>query len=186
MQSNNKKFNIWSVTTLVILLLFIIFIAFPLFLVLEKSVIDPQTGKFTFEFISKFFERKYYWITILNSFKVTVAATFLAVVIGLPLAYLLRRVKIKGSKMIEILVIISYISPPFIGAYAWIQLLGHGGIITNFINSTFNLNFEGVYGFSGIVLVLTLQSFPLIYIYISGALRNLDNSLNEAAESMGY
>lgn len=186
MQSNNKKFNIWSVTTLVILLLFIIFIAFPLFLVLEKSVIDPQTGKFTFEFINKFFERKYYWITILNSFKVTVAATFLAVVIGLPLAYLLRRVKIKGSKMIEILVIISYISPPFIGAYAWIQLLGHGGIITNFINSTFNLNFEGVYGFSGIVLVLTLQSFPLIYIYISGALRNLDNSLNEAAESMGY
>lgn len=186
MQSKNKRFNIWSGTTLVILLLFAIFIAFPLFLVLEKSVIDPATGKFTLEYISKFFERKYYWITILNSFKVTIASTFLAVVIGLPLAYLLRRVKIKGSKTIEILVIISYISPPFIGAYAWIQLLGHGGIITNFINSTFNMNFEGVYGFSGIVLVLTLQSFPLIYIYISGALRNLDNSLNEAAESMGY
>lgn len=186
MQSNKKKFNFWNITTLVIVVLFLIFIAFPLFLVLKKSIMDPETGQFTLDYIMKFFERKYYWITILNSFKVTIASTLLAVAIGLPLAYMLRRVKIRGSNIIEILVIISYISPPFIGAYAWIQLLGHQGVITNFINATFNLNFEGVYGFYGIVLVLTLQSFPLIYIYISGALKNLDDSLNEAAESMGY
>lgn len=182
----NKKFSIWNIWTLIILLLFTLFIAYPLFLVLQKSVIDPDTGGFTMEFIVKFFERKYYWVTILNSFKVTIVTTLLAVVLGLPLAYMLRRVKIRGNKLIEILVIISYISPPFIGAYAWIQLLGRSGIITKFINDTFHLNFGGVYGFSGIVLVLTLQSFPLVYIYISGALKNLDNSLNEAAESMGY
>ena len=42
-----------------------------------------------------------------------------------------------------------------------------------------------IYGFTGIVLVFSLQSFPLIYMYVSGALKNLDNSLNEAAESLG-
>lgn len=186
MKSNKKIFNFWNMITLAILVFFLIFIVFPLFLVLKKSIMDPVTDEFTFDYIMKFFERKYYWVTIINSFKVTITSTLLAVGIGLPLAYMLRRVKIKGSNVIEILVIISYISPPFIGAYAWIQLLGHSGVITKFINSTFNINFEGVYGFSGIVLVLTLQSFPLIYIYISGALKNLDNSLNEAAESMGY
>lgn len=186
MKQNERKLSFWNISTLIILVIFLIFIAFPLFLVLKKSVIDPVTGQFTLEYLGKFFERKYYWVTILNSFKVTVVATLLAVTIGLPLAYMMRRVKIRGSKVIEILVIISYISPPFIGAYAWIQLLGHNGIITKFINTTFGLGFEGIYGFSGIVLVLTLQSFPLIYIYISGALKNLDNSLNEAAESLGY
>ena len=35
------------------------------------------------------------------------------------------------------------------------------------------------------MLVFSLQSFPLVYMYISGALKNLDNSLNEAAESLG-
>lgn len=149
-------------------------------------MIDTQTGEFTFTYISKFFERKFYWVTLMNSFKVTVVSTFLSVAIGLPIAYLMRRVKVKGSKIIEILIIISYISPPFIGAYAWIQLLGRSGVITSFFNNTLGLEFEGIYGFSGIVLVLTLQSFPLIYIYISGALKNLDNSLNEAAESLGY
>lgn len=39
--------------------------------------------------------------------------------------------------------------------------------------------------FAGIVLVFSLQSFPLIYMYVSGAMKNLDNSLNEAAESLG-
>ncbi|MBR1671836.1 MAG: iron ABC transporter permease, partial [Fretibacterium sp.] len=36
-----------------------------------------------------------------------------------------------------------------------------------------------------IVLVFTLQSFPLVYIDVSGALKNMDNSLVEAAESLG-
>ena len=82
-------------------------------------------------------------------------------------------------------IVISYLSPPFIGAYAWIQMLGRQGVITQFLNDTFGLHYGGVYGFAGIVLVFTLQSFPLVYIYVSGALKNLDNSLSEAAESLG-
>ena len=47
------------------------------------------------------------------------------------------------------------------------------------------MKLHGIYGFAGIVLVFSLQSFPLIYMYVSGAMKNLDNSLNEAAESLG-
>lgn len=101
------------------------------------------------------------------------------------MAYLLRSIKIKGSKYLNILIVISYLSPPFIGAYAWVQLLGRNGVITRILNSVFNAKLGGIYGFAGIVLVFSLQSFPLVYMYVSGALKNLDNSLNEAAESLG-
>lgn len=84
--------------------------------------------------------------------KVTVVSTLLAVIIGLPLAYMLRRVKIFGSKAVQIIIIVSYISPPFIGAYAWIQLLGRSGVITKFINDTFNMSFDGIYGLRGLCL----------------------------------
>lgn len=184
--SAKKGFDIWRLLTLIILGVFLLFIIYPLLLVLKKSVIDPQTGAFTLDYFKKFFQRKFYWITIVNSFKVTIVSTFIAVAIGLPIAYVMRRIKIKGSGILEILIIISYLSPPFIGAYAWIQLLGRSGVITKFLNTTFNLKFDGIYGFKGIVLVFALQSFPLVYMYISGALKNLDNSLNEAAESLGY
>ncbi|MBM7838795.1 iron(III) transport system permease protein [Alkalihalobacillus xiaoxiensis] len=176
----------WNIITLVIMLFFALFIIFPVILVLNKSVYDAEAGRLTFEHFAHFFDRKFYWVTLWNSVKVTVVSTLLAVIIGLPLAYMLRRVKIFGSKAVQIIIIVSYISPPFIGAYAWIQLLGRSGVITKFINDTFNMSFDGIYGFAGIVLVLTLQSFPLIFIYISGALKNVDNSLIEAAESLGY
>lgn len=186
MESIKKnKFNIWITMTLIILALFTIFIAFPLVLVLYKSFVNQQSGQITLNYFLKFFSKKFYWSTLLNSFKVTILATTLSVAIGLPMAYIMKKIKIRGSGLLGILIVISYLSPPFIGAYAWIQLLGRNGALTNILNSIFHVKLNGIYGLPGIVLVFTLQSYPLVYMYVSGALKNLDNSLNEAAESLG-
>lgn len=180
-----KNSPIWNVFTLIILAVFLIFVVYPLVLILYKSVIDPTTNTLTFENFTRFFGRKYYTNTLKNSFKVTIVATLIAATLGLLMAYITRQVKIAGSKWLNILIVVSYLSPPFIGAYAWIQLLGRSGFITQIINRLFGIEFQGIYGFAGIVLVFSLQSFPLVYMYVCGALENLDNSLNEAAESLG-
>src|SRR5574344_2017148 len=182
-----KGFNVWIGIAVVLLSFFTLFVVYPLAQVLYKSVLASNTSDLTFtlDYFDKFFARKYYWSTLVNSFYVTVASTLLASLIGLPMAYLLRSYKVPYSKYLNILIVISYLSPPFIGAYAWIQLLGRNGFFTKLLNSTFGTSFGGIYGFAGIVLVFSLQSFPLIYMYVSGALKNLDNSLNEAAESLG-
>ena len=181
----NKKVTIWNLFSILILAFFALFILYPLFLILYKSVIAGDTGAFSLQYFAHFFAKRFYWGTMVNSLKVTVVSTFLAAALGLPMAYLMGRLKIRGSSFLNILIVISYLSPPFIGAYAWIQLLGRNGVITHFLNSTFGFHFGGVYGFAGIVLVFTLQLFPLVFIYVSGALKSLDNSLNEAAESLG-
>ena len=180
-----KKLTVWNVLSLLILSAFALFIMYPLFLILYKSGIHGDTGVLTIDNFTHFFAKKFYWGTMVNSLKVTVVSTVLSALVGLPLAYLMRSVKIRGSGLLNILIVISYLSPPFIGAYAWIQMLGRNGVVTHFINDLFGIHYGGVYGFAGIVLVFTLQSFPLVYIYVSGALKNLDNSLNEAAESLG-
>ena len=180
-----KKLTVWNVLSLLILSAFALFIMYPLFLILYKSGIHGDTGAITIDNFSHFFAKKFYWGTMVNSLKVTVVSTVLSALVGLPLAYLMRSVKIRGSGLLNIFIVISYLSPPFIGAYAWIQMLGRNGVVTHFINDLFGIHYGGVYGFAGIVLVFTLQSFPLVYIYVSGALKNLDNSLNEAAESLG-
>lgn len=182
--AGEKKLNIWIISALGILALFLVFVVYPLVLVLYKSVLN-ENGMLSFHYFTKFFHRKYYWSTLANSFKVTVVSTLAAAFLGLVMAYVLRSVKIRGSKYLNILIVMSYLSPPFIGAYAWVQLLGRNGFLTKILNSLFHVKLGGIYGFAGIVLVFSLQSFPLIYMYISGALKNLDNSLNEAAGSLG-
>ncbi|WP_341876644.1 iron ABC transporter permease [Defluviitalea saccharophila] len=184
MKSGIKKLNMWQVLAFAILALFLMFVVYPIGLILYKSIL-MQDGSISFSYFGKFFSKKFYWSTLVNSFKVTIASTLVSAVLGLIMAYVLRSVQIRGSKYLNILIVISYLSPPFIGAYAWVQLLGRNGFITRILNSMFNVQLGGIYGFSGIVLVFSLQSFPLVYMYVSGALKNLDNSLNEAAESLG-
>ena len=183
--NKQKHSPIWTFLALLVLALFLIFVVYPLVLILYKSVINPSDGSFTLENFTRFFTRKYYTNTLINSFKVTIVATLISATLGLLMAYITRQYQIAGSKWLNICIVVSYLSPPFIGAYAWIQLLGRNGVITRFINGLFGVTFEGIYGFAGIVLVFSLQSFPLVYMYVCGALQNLDNSLNEAAESLG-
>lgn len=180
-----KHSPIWITLALFILALFIVFVVYPLALILYKSVLDPATNHLTMENFTRFFSRKYYTNTLLNSFKVTIVATLISATLGLLMAYIIKQFPIAGSKWLNIAIVVSYLSPPFIGAYAWIQLLGRKGLITGIINQLPGVQFEGIYGFAGIVLVFSLQSFPLVYMYVVGALENLDNSLNEAAESLG-
>lgn len=184
-KTGRKKTDGWFALGILLTAFFLVFVLYPLLLILYKSVLDPGSGAVTSANFVKFFTRKYYWITLWNSVKVTTCSTAIAVMLGLPMAYVLRNVKIRGLQVVNILIVISYLSPPFIGAYAWIQMLGRNGFMTKIFSSLLGMQFKGIYGFAGIVLVFSLQSFPLVYMYVSGALKNLDSSLGEAAKSLG-
>lgn len=108
----------------------------------------------------------------------------LSIAIGTPLAYLFTIFKIKGKSVLNILIVVASMSAPFIGAYSWILLLGRSGVITAFFKNL-GIAIPDIYGFGGIVLVMTLQLFPLVFLYAKGALKNIDNSLIEAAENLG-
>lgn len=178
-----RKWDMWTAATGAILLLYVLFLLYPLFTLLTKSILTP-TGELTTVAFQKFFASKYYYGTIVNSLKVTACVTILTVLIATPLAYVINTVKIRFSSSIQILILISSVSAPFIGAYSWILLLGRNGVITNFMKNIFGFQMPDIYGFKGIVLVLTLQMCPLVYMYVSGALKSVDSSLIEAAESM--
>lgn len=183
MQQSRSK-DIWFYISIGLFLLYILFLIYPLSALLKNSVISGETGKFTMEYFVRFFSKKYYYNTIFNSFKVTIAVTLLTVLVAAPLAYIMTTIQIKGAGAIRILILVSSMSAPFIGAYSWILLLGRNGSLTNIIYRLFGVQLQGIYGFPGILLVLTLQFSPLIFMYVSGALKNVDNSLLEAAESM--
>ncbi|MEG1558014.1 MAG: iron ABC transporter permease, partial [Oscillospiraceae bacterium] len=173
------------IITLLCFAYFVFFFIYPISRVFISSVYNFDTNTFSFEQFTKFFTQKYYTNTILNSVKLTVSVTLITTVLGTALAYVTRTIKIKGKRLLDIVMLVSILSPPFIGAYSWIVLLGKVGILTQFINNTLGLNYQGLYGFGGILLVFVVKLTPLMYLYVSGALKNVDNSLMEASESLG-
>lgn len=182
----NKKFRIdfWTSITLIIALVFALFLVYPLLSLFLSSFKNPETGAWTLDNFLKFFSRKYYYQALGNSFLVTICVTILTICLGTPMAYFMSVYKIKGKTFLQILIIISMMSPAFIGAYSWILLLGRSGVITKFF-ANFGITTPTIYGFGGILLVFTLKLYPFIFMYVSGALSKIDVSLMEAAESLG-
>lgn len=181
--NSKNKYDFWFFCKIIIFILFAIFLVYPFFNLFSKSF-QGENGQFTLEYFANFFQYKYYNQTLIRSLTVSTITTIVATVIGVPLAYLFTRYKIYGGKIINIMIIMSLMSPPFIGAYSWIILLGRSGVITKFLQNI-GINFPSIYGFLGIILVFTLKLYPYIFLYVSGALNSIDSSLEEASESLG-
>ena len=181
---NNHKFrlDIWGSITLLTLAMYLIFMVYPLGNLIKMAFYDDD-GLTLNNFI-KFFSKPYYSITLSNSFKISLAATVTSLLIGIPMAYFFALYQIRGKALLRILIIISSMSAPFVGAYAWILLLGRNGVITNFLKTLLGFTPPDIYGFNGMLLVFTSQLFSLVFLYVAGALSKVDNSLLEASENM--
>ena len=185
MLNKKIKLDFWNIVTFLIIIVFAIFLIYPLLSLFLDGFKDSKSGVWSLMNYIQFFSKKYYTSALINSFKLTISVTVIAVLIGVPLAYFMSFYKIKGKGILEVLFIISMMSPNFIGAYSWILLLGRNGSVTKFLEKALGINMPSIYGFAGMLLVFSLKLYPFIYIYVSGALKKIDVALSEAAESLG-
>ena len=100
------------------------------------------------------------------------------------MAYVMSRYNVFGKNFIHIFIIMSLMSPPFIGAYSWIMLFGRAGLVTKAF-ANIGIHLPSIYGKLGIILVFTFKLFPYVYLYTSGAMGSIDSSIEEAAENLG-
>ena len=184
--ATKKKFEIWTVASLALLAMFAIFLLWPLVGLLKQSVYTSD-GQMSLANFEKFFTyvNGYYLKPIWNSLKVTVCSTTVSLLLGIPIAYFYSFYKIRGAKLIFVLSVLCSMSAPFIGAYSWILLMGRNGVVTTFLEGVLGLTVGNIYGFKGILLVQSLKFFPLVFIYMNGAFKNIDNTLMEASANMG-
>ncbi len=176
--------DFWFFTKLVVVLTLCMFIVYPFYTILTKSVFSNKVEGLTLYNFIRFFTKPYYYMTLLRSLLVCFFTVLFATVIGVPIAYLMTRYNIAGKRILHILIIMSLMSPPFIGAYSWIILLGRNGLVARLF-SLIGLTAPTIYGRNGIIFVFTLHLFSYIYLYTSSAMNSIDSSLEEAAENLG-
>lgn len=181
-----KKYDQWIVVSILLLTIFIGFLFIPLMGLLKQSVFNGD-GQFTWANFERFltYTNGYYLKPIWNSVKVTFSTTAVSLLLGIPIAYFYSFYKIKGAKLLFVVSILCSMSAPFIGAYSWVLLLGRSGAITKGILDLTGWRMPTIYGFKGILLVQSLKFFPLVFIYMNGAFKNIDNTLMEASANMG-
>lgn len=183
MNARRRKFEVWTAISLALFLMFAVFFIYPICTLLRQAFTTKEAA-FTLDNFVKFFSKPYYYNTIFNSFKVSLAVMAVSLAIGIVMSYFYSFYELKGSKFILISSILCCMSAPFIGAYAWILLLGRSGAMTLLLKAL-GIKVGSIYGFGGILLVQATKLYPLVMIYMNGMFANLDNSLMEASSNLG-
>jgi iron(III) transport system permease protein len=144
-------------------------------------LIGTTAGNGAFTLLKDFFSASYNRTIARNTIQLGVAVGVVGTAVAFMFAYLQARIDVPGKKFLHFIALLPIISPPFAVATAVIVLFGRNGMISNGI---FGVRYD-IYGFDGLVLVLSLSFFPVIYMSLLGLLKRLDPSLDEAARNLG-
>ncbi|WP_323020767.1 iron ABC transporter permease [Pararhodobacter sp.] len=161
------------------------FLIYPVLQVIAVAFQNPVTGALTLENFGDFFNSSLFRQSFFNSFYVSALSVIVATVIALPLAYITTRFNFSGSILIQSLGFIPLIMPPFVGAVAMQLIFGRNGTINLLLRDHFGITIPFMEGLNGVILVQSIHYFPFILINLSASLRNIDRSMEEAAQNLG-
>lgn len=176
-------------------ILWIAIIAVLLFLVVSPFVYlvltsfqAEDTGVFTLTNYATAYGRARYIDALLNSLKLGAAAAILAGLFAVPLAWAVARTDMPAPGLTRMLVLATFITPPYTGAVAWILLAGPNAgwlnrfymLVTGAEAGPFN-----IYSFTGLAIVIALYSFPYIFIFTTAALELVSSEMEDAANILG-
>ncbi len=175
----------WRIIGLAALALLFVFVALPVFELLRQSFVGQDCDCVSIENYATFFTSRYFSRALFNSLVVSSGATLIALAIGVPLAIVLSRFRLRGAPFLRIMIVMSMLSPPFVGAYAWILLFGRAGFVTQLGRDLFGVSLPTIYGPFGIAMASALNLYPVVFFIVSGALQRIDTSLEDAAAGLG-
>ena len=169
----------------VIALFLAIFLVIPAGTVIYTAFTEKGTGALTIVNFIDFFNTDLFRRSFFNSVYVSGMSVVWASAIALPLAVLTTRFDFRGSLIIQTLGFVPLIMPPFVGAVAMQLLFGRNGTVNLLLNDWFGIRIPFMEGLNGVIFVQSLHYFPFILINLSTSLRNIDRSMEEAAQNLG-
>jgi iron(III) transport system permease protein len=125
---------------------------------------------------------------LMNSLILGAWTGLFSLLIGLLLAWAVSRTDVPAKRLIQITASLSYLSPPFLTAIAFVYLFSpNAGILNVLFRDVLGLPFLtfNIFSMTGLVLVTVLHTFPFVYLLASSALQSVDASYEEAAQILG-
>lgn len=181
----------WDATWLLwiaIIAILLILVVSPFVYLVLTSFQAESTGSFTLSNYATAYGRARYIDALFNSLKLGAGAALLAGAFAIPLAWGVARTDMPGRGFTRMLVLVTFITPPYTGAVAWILLAGpNAGWLNRFY--VFVTGAESgplnIYSFTGLVVVIALYSFPYIFIFTTAALELVSSEMEDAANILG-
>ncbi|MCW4354345.1 iron ABC transporter permease [Hoyosella sp. YIM 151337] len=117
------------------------------------------------------------WEVVRTTLGIAGAATAIATVAGVALAWLIAYTDVPGKRAIQILILLPFVLPSYVVALAWVRTFGRNGPL-GFLD-------VNLYTRAGIVFVLALTTAPIVYLLVVAVLRSIPSEIEHAARASG-
>ncbi len=173
--------------------LFVVYLAgIPLVMLLYGSLRSAPIGEpgaaYTVQnYVKAYFDREFYFL-FWNSLKYATGTTIVSSVIGTYLAWISERTNTPFKKVFVVMALIPFIIPGILSTIAWILLLSPKiGLINLVVKELLGLDSApfNIYSMGGMVWAEAIHLYPLVFLLMSAAFRNMDTSLEEASLTAG-
>jgi len=116
------------------------------------------------------------------SFVISLAATALALLLGVPLAWIYARVPFRGRDLIRALTTLPMILPPVVGGVALLFAFGRRGLFGQALDA---IGIRLPFTTFGAILAATFVAMPLLVLTVEAGLRSMDRRYEDAARTLG-
>jgi molybdate transport system permease protein len=117
------------------------------------------------------------------SLECSVAALALSVVLGVPLAWMLARVRFPGRPLVRALVTLPMVLPPVVGGVALLLAFGRRGFAGEALERVTGVTLP--FTTAGAVLAEAFVAMPFLVVAVEAGLRQVDQRYEEAAATLG-
>ncbi|MFZ1103401.1 MAG: iron ABC transporter permease [Hyphomicrobiaceae bacterium] len=164
----------------------IVLVVLPLLFLLAGSFRGEQG--LSLEHFAEALSGRLYLQALGNSLVLGAWTGLFSILIGLPMAWAVSRTNVPGPALFRVTATLSYLSPPFLTAIAYVNLFSpNAGLINVLMRDVIGapwLTFN-IFTMAGLVLVTVLHTFPFVFLLASSALQSVDASYEEAAQMLG-
>lgn len=155
----------------------------PMLATFVESVSDDGTANYSVFFSDDGVARS----SLFTSLFISLLSVVLCGVVGVAMAFLLKRFSFPGRRLIEAFILVPAALPPLIGAISFQLLYSDIGILPRGLQALFGtekpiLAFDDI---AGVLVVHTFTMYPFFYLAASAALAGMDPSVEEAAYNLG-
>ena len=183
MNSFQRNWWPWGILTILSLVILFFFVLYPLGVLFGNSIRD-ESGALSLIGFSQLLADSQYLAALRNTLVLGVSVTFLATLIGVPLAYMVARYDFPLKNLVAVLPVVTIVIPEIIVGQSWLLLLGNNGLLTNLL-AEIGIELPSFYGWTGLLFSMTLVYYTYIYLGVLAALQGFDGQLEEAGLSLG-
>jgi iron(III) transport system permease protein len=172
-------------------LLLVLLVVLPIGWLVVTSV-RGVTGELTLHHYEQVFTDPSFLRPLLTTLWTSAAVGLIAVAVASPMAWFVSRTDLPGKRIFRALVLASFVTPPFLGAFAWVLLGGpNAGILNQWYYTLFGLKpFEAdplinIFSAGGLVFVIVLYCFPYVFTFVANSLDVIPPDLEDASALVG-